>query len=172
VGDITDMATDAIVNAANPPLMGGGGVDGAIHRRGGPTILEECRRNRGTMYPDGLPTGLAVMTTAGNLKAKRLIHAVGPVWHGGKLGEPELLEKAYVNSLQLAVESGLHSIAFPSISTGAYGYPLDEASRVACKAVKEFLRNEDQLREVIFVAFDDQAFAAIQRVASIVFDSE
>ncbi|MEM1726681.1 MAG: O-acetyl-ADP-ribose deacetylase, partial [Candidatus Bathyarchaeia archaeon] len=129
------METDAIVNAANPSLMGGGGVDGAIHRKGGPKILEECKRIRATEYPDGLPTGKAVITTGGNLKAKYVIHTVGPVWRGGKSGEAELLAEAYRNSLKLAVSKGIKTIAFPSISTGAYGYPIDEASRIALSTV-------------------------------------
>src|SRR3972149_3599364 len=133
-GDITEQNTDAIVNAANSWLMGGGGVDGAIHRKGGPEIIEECRRIRETEWPDGLPTGKAVITSAGNLKAKHVIHTVGPVWHGGRGGEPEFLVQAYVNSLRLAVSNGLKSVAFPSISTGAYGYPIEEACGVALKA--------------------------------------
>ncbi|MEM4643732.1 MAG: O-acetyl-ADP-ribose deacetylase, partial [Candidatus Bathyarchaeia archaeon] len=145
------METDAIVNAANPSLMGGGGVDGAIHRKGGPKILEECKRIRATEYPDGLPTGKAVITTGGNLKAKYVIHTVGPVWRGGKSGEAELLAEAYRNSLKLAVSKGIKTIAFPSISTGAYGYPIDEASRIALSTVKDFLEKENGLEEVVFV---------------------
>jgi O-acetyl-ADP-ribose deacetylase (regulator of RNase III) len=123
-GDITEMATDAIVNAANSTLMGGSGVDGAIHRMGGPKILEECRQIRASDYPNGLPTGQAVITSGGNLKAKHVIHTVGPVWSGGKRGEPELLRQAYMNSLRIAVKTGLRTVTFPSISTGAYGYPV------------------------------------------------
>jgi len=152
-GDITDMDTDAIVNAANPTLMGGGGVDGAIHRRGGSEILEECRRIRATDWPDGLPTGKAVVTSGGNLKARYVIHTVGPVWRGGGQGEPELLAEAYRNSLRLAVSKGMKTIAFPSISTGAYGYPVEKASRIALSIVKEFLEKEDKLDEVVFVLF-------------------
>ncbi len=155
--DITEMETDAIVNAANHSLMGGGGVDGAIHRRGGPKILEECKRIRATEWPQGLPTGKAVITSAGNLKAKHVIHTVGPVWRGGSRGEPELLAQAYQNSLRLAVAEGLNSVAFPSISTGAYGYPVEDACRVALKAVKEFLEKEDNLDEVVFVLFSEGA---------------
>ena len=154
-GDITEMETDAIVNAANSSLMGGGGVDGAIHRRGGPKILEECKRIRATEWPQGLPTGKAVITSGGNLKAKYVIHTVGPVWGGGNRGEAELLAQAYQNSLRLAVAEGLKSVAFPSISTGAYGYPVEEACRVALKAVKEFLEKEDNLDEVVFVLFSE-----------------
>jgi O-acetyl-ADP-ribose deacetylase (regulator of RNase III) len=154
-GDITEMETDAIVNAANSSLMGGGGVDGAIHRKGGPKILEECRKIRATEWPQGLPTGKAVVTSGGNLKARHVIHTVGPIWRGGNAGEPELLADAYRNSLKLAVSRGLRTIAFPSISTGAYGYPVQDASRVALGTVKEFLKNEDALEEVIFVLFSE-----------------
>jgi O-acetyl-ADP-ribose deacetylase (regulator of RNase III) len=152
-GDITEMATEAIVNAANSSLMGGGGVDGAIHREGGPKILEECKKIRATDWPEGLPTGKAVITSAGNLYAKHVIHTVGPVWHGGNRGEPELLAQAYQNSLRIAVSNGLKTVAFPSISTGAYGYPIEEASRISLKAVKEFLEKEDKLSEVVFALF-------------------
>ena len=152
-GDITEMDTDAIVNAANPSLMGGGGVDGAIHRKGGPKILEECKRIRATEWPNGLPTGKAVITTGGNLKAKYVIHTVGPVWRGGNSGEPELLAEAYRNSLKLAVSKGLKTVAFPSISTGAYGYPIEKACKVALTTVKEFLEKEDKLDKVVFVLF-------------------
>jgi len=155
LGDITEMSTEAIVNAANSSFMGGGGVDGAIHRKGGPKILEECRLILATRYPKGLPTGQAVETSGGNLRAKHVIHTVGPVWSGGKRGEPELLREAYTNSLRLAVESGFKSVAFPSISTGAYGYPIKEASRVALNSVMEFLRTVDGLGEVIFVLFSE-----------------
>ena len=155
-GDITEVATDAIVNAANSTLMGGGGVDGAIHRKGGTRILEECKRIRAEEWPDGLPTGKAVITTGGNLKAKHVIHTVGPVWRGGDEGEDELLADAYTNSLRVAVLNKLRTIAFPSISTGAYGYPVEKASRVAVKAVKRFLETEDGLDEVVFVLFSDR----------------
>jgi O-acetyl-ADP-ribose deacetylase (regulator of RNase III) len=152
-GDITNMDTDAIVNAANSSLMGGGGVDGAIHRKGGPKILEECKRLRAREWPQGLPTGKAVITTSGNLKAKYVIHTVGPVWRGGTGKEPELLAEAYRNSLKLAVSKGLKSIAFPSISTGAYGYPIEQASRIALATVKGFLEKENNFDKVIFVLF-------------------
>jgi O-acetyl-ADP-ribose deacetylase (regulator of RNase III) len=154
-GDITEIETDAIVNAANPSLMGGGGVDGAIHRKGGPRILEECKKIRAVDWPEGLPTGKAVITSAGNLKAKYVIHTVGPIWYGGNRGEPELLGQAYENSLRIAVNKGLKTVAFPSISTGAYGYPVADASRVALKTVKNFLEKEDKLREVVFVLFSE-----------------
>jgi O-acetyl-ADP-ribose deacetylase (regulator of RNase III) len=156
-GDITEMDTDAIVNAANSSLMGGGGVDGAIHRRGGPKILEECKRIRAMEWPQGLPTGKAVITSAGYLKARHVIHTVGPVWRGGNCGEAELLAQAYQNSLRLAVAKRLKTVAFPSISTGVYGYPVESASRVALKAVKEFLEKENSLDEVVFVLFSESA---------------
>jgi O-acetyl-ADP-ribose deacetylase len=154
--DITDIEADAIVNAANSSLMGGDGVDGAIHRKGGPKILEECRRVRVTEWPDGLPTGKAIITSGGNLKAKFVIHTVGPIWLGGFHVESELLKQAYRNSLKLAVARGIKSIAFPSISTGAYGYPVREASHTALKTVKEFLEKEERIEKVIFVLFSEQ----------------
>lgn len=163
------METDAIVNAANPSLMGGGGVDGAIHRKGGPKILEECKRIRATEYPDGLPTGKAVITNGGNLKAKYVIHTVGPVWRGGKSGEAKLLAEAYRNSLKLAVSRGLKTIAFPSISTGAYGYPMDEACRIALSTVKNFLEEEDGLDEVVFVLFTKENFEKYKEAAMEIF---
>ncbi len=156
-GDITRQATDAIVNAANSSLMGGGGVDGAIHRAGGPAILEECRQivsRRGR-----LPTGRAVITTGGNLKARFVIHTVGPIWHGGNKGEPELLASAYRESLRVAAENNLASVSFPSISTGAYGYPVAEAAKVAVSAVVSFLREgAASVKEVVFVLFDPVTF--------------
>jgi len=164
-GDITEQETDAIVNAANSSLMGGGGVDGAIHRKGGPKILEECKRIRETEWPNGLPTGKAVITSGGNLKAKYVIHTVGPIWRGGKRGEPELLAEAYRNSLKLAISKGLKTIAFPAISTGAYGYPKEEAAEIALKTVKEFLEKEDELEEVVFVLFTHQSFQIYERKA-------
>ncbi|MEM0058363.1 MAG: O-acetyl-ADP-ribose deacetylase [Candidatus Bathyarchaeia archaeon] len=164
-GDITEMDTDAIVNAANPSLMGGGGVDGAIHRKGGPKILEECKRIRATEYPNGLPTGKAVITTGGNLKARYVIHTVGPIWRGGDHGEPELLAEAYCNSLKLAVSRGLKTISFPSISTGAYGYPIEKACRVALTTVKEFLERENQLEKVVLVLFSKRDFEIYKEAA-------
>ena len=157
-GDITDMETDAIVNAANSSLLGGGGVDGAIHRKGGPKILEECRRIRETQWPDGLPTGKAVITSGGNLKAKYVIHTVGPVWLGGLHVESELLKQAYRNCLKLAVANKIRSLAFPSISTGAYDYPIDEASRIAINTINKFLRDEDKIEKVVFVLFSIHDF--------------
>ncbi len=155
-GDITEQETDAIVNAANSGLMGGGGVDGAIHRKGGTEILEECKIIRRESYPGGLPTGNAVMTTGGKLKAKKVIHTVGPIWSGGNEGEAELLAQAYRNSLALAQKNGLKTIAFPSISTGAYGYPVEKASRVAVWAVVEFLEKNKGIEEVRFVLHSQQ----------------
>src|SRR2546423_1622247 len=142
VGDITEQQVGAIVNAANSSLLGGGGVDGAIHHRGGPAILAACQELRRTRYTDGLPTGEAVITTAGDLPARYVIHTVGPIWmrEGGR--EAELLAACYANSLALAVKHGLESIAFPSISTGAFGYPQPEAARVASQAVSAFLLSE------------------------------
>ena len=156
-GDITKQATDAIVNAANPGLMGGGGVDGAIHRAGGSAILEECRQ---IVAKQGrLPTGKAVITTGGNLPARHVIHTVGPIWHGGNKGEAALLESAYRESLKLAAEHELTSISFPSISTGAYSYPVAEAARVAIKAVVSFLTEQvTSLKEVVFVLFDSRTY--------------
>jgi len=156
-GDITKQSTDGIVNAANPSLMGGGGVDGAIHRAGGAAILEECKQI--VSRQGRLPTGKAVITTGGNLKAKYVIHTVGPVWHGGDRGEPELLASAYQESLKVATENNLTSISFPSISTGAYGYPVADAAKVAMKAVTSFLREEvSSLKEVVFVLFDSRTY--------------
>jgi len=152
-GDITQQTTDAIVNAANSSLMGGGGVDGAIHRAGGPAILEECKQI--VARQGRLPAGQAVITTGGRLKAEYVIHTVGPVWHGGRQGEPDTLASADRESLKTAVARGLKSVAFPSISTGAYGYPTDAAARVALKAVADSLREQPgDLDEVVFVLFD------------------
>jgi len=158
-GDITQQGTDAIVNAANSSLMGGGGVDGAIHRAGGPAILDQCKQI--VARQGQLPTGKAVITTGGNLKAKYVIHTVGPIWHGGNKGEPELLASAYQESLKLAAENNLNSISFPSISTGAYGYPVSQASKVAINAVITLLsQSTTSLREAVFVLFDSQTFGA------------
>src|SRR5512137_1424253 len=153
-GDITRQTTDAIVNAANSSLMGGGGVDGAIHRAGGPAILEECKKI--VARQGRLPTGKAVITTGGDLKAKHVIHTVGPVWHGGNHGEADLLASAYRESLALAVDSGLKTVSFPSISTGAYGYPVDSAAEVALQTVIRFLEKQVSLQEVVFVLFDNR----------------
>ena len=161
-GDITEQETDALVNAANSSLMGGGGVDGAIHRAGGPTILEECKRIRAEMeHP--LPTGQAVITSGGNLKARYVIHTVGPIWRGGNARETELLASAYRQSLKLAVQHNLTSVSFPSISTGAYGYPVEEASRVALEAVIDFLKREISLQVVVFVLYDKYTYETYRR---------
>ena len=156
VGDITKLDTDAIVNAANASLLGGGGVDGAIHRAGGPEILEECREIRRTRFPNGLPTGEAVITTGGKLPALYVIHTVGPIYgeHGGR--EAELLANCYHNSLSLAVEKNLSSVAFPAISTGVFGYPPDEAAKVSSKTIENFLSTDRQLKEVRLVFFQSQ----------------
>lgn len=153
-GDIATQDTDAIVNAANSTLLGGGGVDGAIHRAGGPAILEECKRIRATEYPGGLPTGEAVATTAGALHARRVVHTVGPIWRGGERGEADLLSSAYRNSLRCASAEKMRSIAFPSISTGAYGYPTEQAAAVALASVVTWVRDHphafDEVRFVLF----------------------
>ena len=165
-GDITDVDADAIVNAANPTLMGGGGVDGAIHRKGGPTILEECKRIRASEWPNGLPTGKAVFTSGGSLKARHVIHTVGPIWHGGSQGETGLLADSYENSLKLAASKKLKTVAFPSISTGAYGYPVEKASRTALTTVKRFLQSESTLREITFVLFTEHDFKIYEEAAN------
>ena len=153
VGDITKQDVEAIVNAANSSLLGGGGVDGAIHRAGGPAILEECREIRRTRFPQGLPTGEAVVTTGGNLPALYVIHTVGPIYreHGGK--EAELLANCYHNSLALAVEKNVTSVAFPSIATGVYGYPREEAADISSRTIENFLATDRQLKEVRLVFF-------------------
>ncbi len=152
-GDITRISVDAIVNAANSSLMGGGGVDGAIHAAGGPSILAECRKIREHEYPDGLPPGEAVMTTGGSLPAPHVIHTVGPVWHGGERNEPSILYNAYYNSLVLAGEKNLSSIAFPAISTGVYGFPKDLAVTTAFKAVKDYISAREIPRKILFVFY-------------------
>jgi len=153
VGDLTKENVDAIVNAANGTLLGGGGVDGAIHRAGGPEILKECKEIRRVQYPDGLPTGRAVITTAGKMPAKHVIHTVGPVYGRGGKDKAELLAACYRNSLALAAENGLKTIAFPAISTGIYGYPLDEAAQVSSQAIQQFLSSNASLQEVRLVFF-------------------
>ena len=151
LGDITEERTDAIVNAANSTLMGGGGVDGAIHRKSGTEILEECRIIRKTKWLEGLPTGEAVVTSGGKLKAKMVIHTVGPIWKGGNEGEAHLLASAYKNCLALALKMKIRSISFPSISTGAYGYPIEKASRIALTTVLDFIKEHNGIDEVHFV---------------------
>jgi O-acetyl-ADP-ribose deacetylase len=158
-GDITRERVDAIVNAANSSLMGGGGVDGAIHRRGGPEILRECRRIRAERYPDGLPTGHAVATTAGNLPARWVIHTVGPVFSASEDRAP-LLARCHTSSLEVADELGARSVAFPAISTGVYGYPLEPAAHVAITTVREA---RTRVEEVRFVLFDEEAYEAFER---------
>ena len=158
-GDITRQATEAIVNAANSGLMGGGGVDGAIHRAGGPAILEECQQI--VARQGRLPAGRAAITTGGNLRARYVIHTVGPVWRGGDKGEAALLASAYQENLRLAAANHLSSIAFPSISTGAYGYPVAEAARMALGAVIASLRQGvTPTKEVVFVLFDAYTLSA------------
>jgi O-acetyl-ADP-ribose deacetylase (regulator of RNase III) len=153
VADITTLKVDAVVNAANSSLMGGGGVDGAIHRAGGPSILDECKKIVAKI--GRLPAGEAVITTAGNMPSKHVIHTVGPVWHGGAKNEPQILRNAYTNSLKVAMENGLKTVAFPSISTGIYGYPVTKAAEVAVKAVSVFAReNQGAFSEIIFCGFD------------------
>jgi O-acetyl-ADP-ribose deacetylase (regulator of RNase III) len=162
-GDITKQATDAIVNAANSRLMGGGGVDGAIHRAGGPAILEECKQI--VSRQGRLATGKAVLTSGGNLKARFVVHTVGPIWHGGNKGEPELLASAYQESLKVAAENNVTSISFPSISTGAYGYPVTEAAKVAISTVASLLKEGvTSIKEVVFVLFDSATFKTYSSV--------
>ena len=156
IGDITRQDVTAIVNAANSTLLGGGGVDGAIHRAGGPEILSECRQIRNTIYPDGLPTGQAVITTGGKLPAKHVIHTVGPIYGRDPEREAELLAACYQNSLLLARQYGVSSIAFPSISTGIYGYPKPEAAKIASATIKDFLTADQQFNEVRLVFFQPQ----------------
>jgi O-acetyl-ADP-ribose deacetylase len=156
-GDITKIKADAIVNAANTSLLGGGGVDGAIHRAGGAAILEACQQIRAKQ--GGCAVGQAVITTGGLLPAKYVIHTVGPVWNGGTKGEPELLADCYRHSLQLAVEHSIKSIAFPNISTGIYHFPKPEAAAIAIKEVQQFVANDNSINEVFFVCFDDENYA-------------
>jgi O-acetyl-ADP-ribose deacetylase (regulator of RNase III) len=166
VGDITKQDVEAIVNAANSSLLGGGGVDGAIHRAGGPKILEECREIRRTRFPEGLPTGEAVITTGGKLSALYVIHTVGPIFGGHRGKEAELLANCYHDSLTLAVEKNLTSVAFPAISTGVYGYPLDQAAEVSSRTIENFLATDRQLKEVRLVFFqarDAEVFLGNQK---------
>ncbi|MDR2662940.1 MAG: O-acetyl-ADP-ribose deacetylase [Treponema sp.] len=169
-GDITTLAVDAVVNAANSSLLGGGGVDGAIHRAAGPALLEECRRIAGARQnvPGGpCPPGDAVITGPGRLPCKRVIHTVGPVWHGGGRGESGLLASCYRTSLLLAEEAALESIAFPNISTGVYGYPRDKAAGVAVPAVRETLVRTPGIRRVIFVCFDRENYLLYRRLVDV-----
>lgn len=155
-GDITTIEVDAIVNAANSSLMGGGGVDGAIHRKGGKAILDDCIKIRNRQ--GSLPTGEAVITIAGNLPSRHVIHTVGPVWNGGTKNEPQLLKNCYINSLNLAKEHQLSSVAFPNISTGIFRFPKDKAAKVAVEAVRTFLQNHELPEQVIFVCFDSENY--------------
>ena len=164
-GDITDETVDAVVNAANSSLLGGGGVDGAIHRRGGPAILAACRELRATTLPDGLPTGQAVATTAGDLPARWVIHTVGPV-HSAREDRTPLLQNAYRSSLRIARELGAVSVAFPAISAGVYGWPMDDAARIAVSTVRAVLSSGvGSVERVRFVLFSDDALAAFRTAA-------
>jgi len=155
-GDITKIKADAIVNAANSLLLGGGGVDGAIHHAGGSAILEDCMKIRAKQ--GGCKTGEAVITGAGNLPAKYVIHTVGPVWYGGQKDEPAKLANCYLNSLRLAVENNCKAVAFPNISTGIYDYPKDKAAKIAYQTVSGFLSGNEQIEKVIFVCFDEDNY--------------
>lgn len=156
-GDITKIQVDAIVNAANTSLLGGGGVDGAIHRAGGKAILDDCQKIRSKQ--GGCKVGEAVITTAGNLPAKFVIHTVGPVWNNGKSNEENLLSSAYTNSLQLALDHQVRSISFPNISTGIYKFPKDKAAQIAIKTVSDFLATTDKIERVLFVCFDEENYS-------------
>ena len=162
LGDITKIGVDAIVNAANSSLLGGGGVDGAIHRAGGRAILDECRKI--VERQGGCPTGEAVITTAGNMPARYVIHTVGPVWHGGMNNEDQLLANAYSNSLRLAVDNGVKTIAFPNISTGVYGFPKERAAKIAIETVRKFLEKDKSMNEVVFVCFDRENHEIYERL--------
>ncbi len=164
--DITLAKVDAVVNAANSTLLGGGGVDGAIHSRGGPTIVEECRDIRRHRYPDGLPPGKAVVTGAGRLPSKYVIHTVGPVWRGGNENEDDVLANAYRNSLLLAGETGIRTVAFPAVSTGIYGFPMDRAARIAFATVRDYLASHGLPRTVHFVLFSDRDMRVFLREIS------
>jgi len=159
-GDITKVEADAIVNAANTSLMGGGGVDGAIHRAGGPAILDDCRKI--VARQGGCPTGEAVITTAGRLQARYVIHTVGPVWNGGDKKEAENLASCYRNSLQLAVNNEVKTIAFPNISTGIYHFPKAQAAKIAVETIRDFLTKEDSIEQVMLVCFDGESLQYAQ----------
>ncbi len=158
-GDITQQKVDAIVNAANSELAGGSGVDGAIHRAGGPVLMQETMKN----YPEGCPTGQAVMTSAGNLDAKYVFHAVGPVWKGGLQGEEKLLRSAYQHCLELSIKHHCESIAFPAISTGVYSYPVDQAAEISLNTIKEFISANQMPSRVCLVLFSGGAYGAHSR---------
>ena len=163
-GDITKLEVDAIVNAANTTLLGGGGVDGAIHRAAGPKLLEECKSF------NGCPTGEAKLTRGYSLPAKYVIHTVGPVWHGGNNNEEELLKNCYLNSLNLAVENEIRSIAFPSISTGVYSFPFEKASDIALNTVKEFLTKNNLIERIVFVCFSESDFITYRKKVEDIFN--
>ena len=163
-GDITKQTVDALVNAANTTLLGGGGVDGAIHRGAGPELLEECRKL------GGCATGQAKITKGYRLPAKWVIHTVGPVWHGGNRGEPETLANCYRNSLHVAVENGIKTMAFPAISCGAYGYPIEEAAKIAVKTTREFLANDSMIEKVIFALFSENLYQAYQIIVAALYE--
>lgn len=164
-GDITKLDVDAIVNAANSSLMGGGGVDGAIHRAGGPVILEQCRQI--VARQGRCDTGNAVITSGGTLPAKYVIHTVGPVWRGGNSNEDKLLANAYLNSLKLALENNIETIAFPNISTGVYGFPKERAALIAVHTVQEFLKENKQMSKVYFVCFDQENYILYQQIVQV-----
>lgn len=162
-GDITKISADAIVNAANTSLLGGGGVDGAIHRAGGPAILEECRKIRARQ--GSLKVGAAVYTTAGNLPAKYVIHTAGPVWNGGNKGEVKLLEASYLNSLKLVVELDCYSVSFPNISTGIYGFPKEQAATIAVNTICGFLKESPGIHlKILLVCYDREHFKLLQDI--------
>ncbi len=165
IGDITEEDTEGIVNAANSSLMGGGGVDGAIHAKGGPEILEECKKIRKNIYPNGLPTGEAVITTGGNLKARYVIHTVGPICLQGVLTEDKkkLLKNAYWNSLKVAKENKIKTVSFPSISTGAYRCPVSESAKAALESVINFIERENFLEEIRFVLYTEETYKAYEK---------
>ncbi|WP_135612139.1 O-acetyl-ADP-ribose deacetylase [Methanococcoides sp. AM1] len=156
-GDIVELNVDAIINAANNSLLGGGGVDGAIHSAAGPELLEECKRLK------GCPTGEAKITSGYDLPAKWVIHTVGPIWRGGTYGEDEMLARCYRNSLKVAVRNGVRTIAFPSISTGAYGFPVERASRIAVNEIAGFLGKNSSIEKVLIICFNDRAFDSYSR---------
>ncbi|MGC8992964.1 MAG: O-acetyl-ADP-ribose deacetylase [Thermoplasmata archaeon] len=165
IGDITEENVDAIVNAANSTLLGGGGVDGAIHRKAGSKLDYECLKIREEQYPNGLPTGEAVITSGGNLKARYVIHTVGPIWIDGYHNEYELLRKSYENSLKLAIKYNIKSISFPAISTGAYGFPMDKAAEISINTIFEFLNREGNLiDEVNIVLFNEKIYQEFEKV--------
>ena len=164
-GDITNLEVDAIVNAANSSLMGGGGVDGAIHRAGGPVILHECKLI--VARQGRCKTGEAVITTAGNMPAKHVIHAVGPVWRGGNNNEEQMLADAYRNSLQIASDHNIGSIAFPNISTGVYGFPKEKAAEIAIRTVQEFMAANQRIKKVLFICFDEENFTVYERLFAV-----